>query len=391
MSRSRWRARLTLILLLALGITGAALLLLVSAEDGIGPDRLVRRGFALLGALACLRYALAALAGLAVGRGGSASRRVSAGLLAAVGPRWVRRLAAASLGTATLLSVGSGALALPGVGSGATEAGSPAGGSTVVAADEAAEIDLGVRSTAPGMLGQKVRPTAPGDGGTVTPAAGAEAVPEAGSGTGLDAEAVSSSEGAGRGDATDGATNDGSDLGSGAVASGDGPEADGEGLPADRGGPGALAGAPAVTGAKVRPSETPTTQPASAGADPSDPESTGHATATRAPTMPTPAPPFDTSASASPTAEPVSASQTVPAPAVEGASAEGVPAAYTVRSGDSLWGIARAHGAETDAEIADAWPRWHELNRDVIGADPDLIQPGQVLRVPAADLTGAPS
>ena len=37
----------------------------------------------------------------------------------------------------------------------------------------------------------------------------------------------------------------------------------------------------------------------------------------------------------------------------------------------------------TDAEIADAWPLWYAANRAVIGADPNLLQPGQQLVVPA--------
>ena len=38
----------------------------------------------------------------------------------------------------------------------------------------------------------------------------------------------------------------------------------------------------------------------------------------------------------------------------------------------------------SDAEVAAEWPRWHEANRDVIGHDPDLLLPGQVLQAPAA-------
>ncbi|MHA7142280.1 LysM peptidoglycan-binding domain-containing protein [Arthrobacter sp. Sr33] len=56
----------------------------------------------------------------------------------------------------------------------------------------------------------------------------------------------------------------------------------------------------------------------------------------------------------------------------------------TVRPGDSLWTIAAAHLGPfaTDVEIADAWPRWHLENRGVIGDDPHLLIPGQLLRVP---------
>ncbi len=58
----------------------------------------------------------------------------------------------------------------------------------------------------------------------------------------------------------------------------------------------------------------------------------------------------------------------------------------TVRQGDSLWAIAAAHLPEgaSDSAVADAWPQWYAANRDVIGADPDLIHPGQVLVVPAS-------
>lgn len=58
-----------------------------------------------------------------------------------------------------------------------------------------------------------------------------------------------------------------------------------------------------------------------------------------------------------------------------------------VHRGDTLWGIAARHlGADaTDRDVAEAWPRWYAANRDVIGADPDLIRPGQQLVVP---LTG---
>jgi nucleoid-associated protein YgaU len=61
------------------------------------------------------------------------------------------------------------------------------------------------------------------------------------------------------------------------------------------------------------------------------------------------------------------------------------PDAVVVVSGDCLWTIAaRAIGPyATDAEIAVAWPRWYARNRITIGADPDLLIPGMVLRPPA--------
>lgn len=59
--------------------------------------------------------------------------------------------------------------------------------------------------------------------------------------------------------------------------------------------------------------------------------------------------------------------------------------AVTVRPGDSLWLIA-ARRLGSDAAppaVAAAWPRWYAANQTVIGGDPGLITPGQVLRPPA--------
>ncbi len=65
---------------------------------------------------------------------------------------------------------------------------------------------------------------------------------------------------------------------------------------------------------------------------------------------------------------------------------------YTVAPGDCLWRIAEDRLRElgrhpTDAEVAREVDQWWSANRDVIGADPDLIHPGQVLRLP----TGTPA
>lgn len=51
---------------------------------------------------------------------------------------------------------------------------------------------------------------------------------------------------------------------------------------------------------------------------------------------------------------------------------------YTVRKGDTLSHIAQAHYGR-----ASEWPRIFEANRDLLD-DPDRIQPGQVLTIPAA-------
>jgi nucleoid-associated protein YgaU len=47
---------------------------------------------------------------------------------------------------------------------------------------------------------------------------------------------------------------------------------------------------------------------------------------------------------------------------------------YTVASGDTLSAIGQRHGV--------AWREIFEANRDVIGDNPDLIKPGQKLRIP---------
>jgi nucleoid-associated protein YgaU len=60
------------------------------------------------------------------------------------------------------------------------------------------------------------------------------------------------------------------------------------------------------------------------------------------------------------------------------------PVVHVVRSGDSLWDIAAADlgGRPDTARIAAHWHRIYRLNRTVVGPDPDLIHPGQELRMP---------
>ncbi len=60
------------------------------------------------------------------------------------------------------------------------------------------------------------------------------------------------------------------------------------------------------------------------------------------------------------------------------------PTAHTVVPGESLWTIAAdLLGPDADdAAIARLWPRLHAQNASTIGADPDLIHPGQVLVLP---------
>lgn len=56
----------------------------------------------------------------------------------------------------------------------------------------------------------------------------------------------------------------------------------------------------------------------------------------------------------------------------------------TVRAGDSLWSLssARLGPFASDVDIARDWPALYQANRDVIGGNPHLLRPGQVLRLP---------
>jgi nucleoid-associated protein YgaU len=58
--------------------------------------------------------------------------------------------------------------------------------------------------------------------------------------------------------------------------------------------------------------------------------------------------------------------------------------AVTVRPGDSLWAIAQRAlpPPATDDDIDTAWHAWYVANIAVVGDDPDMIQPGQVLLPP---------
>jgi nucleoid-associated protein YgaU len=64
----------------------------------------------------------------------------------------------------------------------------------------------------------------------------------------------------------------------------------------------------------------------------------------------------------------------------------GQAAEVTVRTGDSLWSLsaARLGPFASDVDIALDWPRIYQANRDVIGANPHFLRPGQILRIPPA-------
>ena len=62
-------------------------------------------------------------------------------------------------------------------------------------------------------------------------------------------------------------------------------------------------------------------------------------------------------------------------------------ATVTVAPGDTLWGLAAEHlpDRSSAADIAESCARWYVTNRHVVGPDPDLIVPGQVLTPPPID------
>ncbi len=57
---------------------------------------------------------------------------------------------------------------------------------------------------------------------------------------------------------------------------------------------------------------------------------------------------------------------------------------YVVKRGDNLWDIARQHlpDGASNAEINREWHRWYYANRQVVGDNPDMVLPGQVLTPP---------
>jgi len=67
--------------------------------------------------------------------------------------------------------------------------------------------------------------------------------------------------------------------------------------------------------------------------------------------------------------------------------AAAVAAVVVVRAGDTLWGLATRTlpGSAPANEVAEAARRIYALNRAQIGPDPDLIRPGQRLRLPDPD------
>jgi resuscitation-promoting factor RpfA len=99
--------------------------------------------------------------------------------------------------------------------------------------------------------------------------------------------------------------------------------------------------------------------------------------------VPPPAWPQGTNAPAMRPAAPVPPADPGP-PAGQASNAAPAGTAVTVRPGDSLWLIAarRLGAGATPDQIGVAWREWYAANRALIGADPNLIRPGQVLLDP---------
>ncbi|GAB3832682.1 hypothetical protein GCM10028799_63740 [Kribbella italica] len=94
------------------------------------------------------------------------------------------------------------------------------------------------------------------------------------------------------------------------------------------------------------------------------------------------------------TGEPVGPRAGEPGIRVPDRPTDGAPVRYTdlesgrhvVLRGESLWSIAAAElgAGASESAIAARWPHWYAANRAVIGPDPDLLLPGQVLQSPAS-------
>ncbi|KQR06408.1 LysM domain-containing protein [Paenarthrobacter sp. Y-19] len=68
----------------------------------------------------------------------------------------------------------------------------------------------------------------------------------------------------------------------------------------------------------------------------------------------------------------------------DAAAAPGSVSGVEVKAGDTLWSIAASRLApfSTDVDVAAAWPKWYAANRSVIGDNPAVLLPGQILQPP---------
>lgn len=126
--------------------------------------------------------------------------------------------------------------------------------------------------------------------------------------------------------------------------------------------------------------DAPSTAP-SAPSDPAPAQAAAHATAPGTATSTGPSAPARAPGAGSASTEQRDAALTV----VRDVAVD-EPREVVVVRGDSLWSIAARHlpDGASDAQVADAVQRWYAANVGVVGDDPDLVRPGQVLVAPAS-------
>lgn len=130
---------------------------------------------------------------------------------------------------------------------------------------------------------------------------------------------------------------------------------------------------PSATPSTVAPS---TAAPSTVASAPSSPTTSASPSPTASAT-PTPSPTATPSATPTPTASPTAAPTPLPAPAAPtspAAPSTNAPDTYTVVPGDTLYGIADTHRVG-------GWQHLYQQNLGTVGANPDLILPGQVLHL----------
>ena len=153
--------------------------------------------------------------------------------------------------------------------------------------------------------------------------------------------------------------------------------------------PAAITPATTTTAATTTPADSTAPDPAPpdpaptgiAPLDPPRPAAPSKGSTGVAPALPTTGAPTDPDQKPANTTQPTSE----PANPVSGVDS---PGRVAVRSGDTLWSIAHHHlGPDaTDQEIDTAWRAWYSANAPVIGDNPDLIQPGQLLLPPDPEM-----
>lgn len=169
--------------------------------------------------------------------------------------------------------------------------------------------------------------------------------------------------------------------------------------------------APGATTTSTDVASPPTPTP---GSDQSGPGSTDAATVTSS-TTPVPGDPADPPPATTPSGEsvppadtdapeqpaPTTGDQGAAAPAgndadpvtsTTGSAAAMSTGAVIVQPGDSLWSIAAATlpASASASDIDSVWRAWYLTNRQLIGDDPDRIEPGQSLLPPTTDLEPSP-